>query len=423
VEDWRNIVKTRSVYIADDLQEPDGFSPVLVCLPLWGWYVARSFLRDYGTRRTSFATAYRSGSYLLPDDMEYNIISNIISQSVGADIMSVDDLVTALGGIETAILAGNECACGGGCGAGACSEGSGGSGPTDGVIETFEDDGEATFPPLFDTREEYTNKKCGIARGILDQMLSDLLWVENGNILSITISGFLLALFTPIPGDELLAFVAVVLSIFLQGILIATVSNIRSAINSNLEELVCVMVDADTSFNAQGDFLALLGLAGVELLIADYFVNNDNFNRLFNYGPFDASFDPCDCGVEGWDYMLVTAGTIDEEEEGQRIVISSETSGSVELVTVLINKADCGSDQSSGTPRVTLLLNGHVTRGVSSDFQFYTVGNGDCGQNAPSLNTNTVQDFNDDSGPRLSHLTFAGHLSSPFTITIEFDAL
>ncbi len=118
--EWTKRVKTRSVYQASDLfLENDIKECVAWFLPKWAYYVARSFLFDYGQRRTSFALDYRVGLYLIPDDGEWNVIEDEISEALGGDIVCVQDIVSALDGISVAIAAQSAS----GCGAGDCSEG------------------------------------------------------------------------------------------------------------------------------------------------------------------------------------------------------------------------------------------------------------------------------------------------------------
>lgn len=103
---WRAIVKTRSVYHATDLQEEDISECVIIILPKWAWYVARSLLFDYGTRISSFSVAYRARSYKTPSVSEWDQMQDLISKGVNADMCSVNTIAQQLALIRGAVTGG-----------------------------------------------------------------------------------------------------------------------------------------------------------------------------------------------------------------------------------------------------------------------------------------------------------------------------
>ncbi|MCK5643000.1 MAG: hypothetical protein KAJ19_19490 [Gammaproteobacteria bacterium] len=368
---WRERVSTRSVYEATDFDEVGIDENVIVCLPRWSWYVARSFLFDYGQRRTSFSLDNQPGKYLVPDDAQWDVISDLVSKGSGACIMATcEEIVEAIQGISTAIVQSDECCEG---------EGSGGAGAVEEPEEEFEDEQtETSFPEYFDTREDYINKKCGIARLILANILEDLGWIEAGTLVTITVSAFVVALLTPVPGDEVIGFVGMILSLFIQGVLVGIVSDIQDAIEADIEGLVCAMVEAGNSQDAQTDFRSLLGLSGIDEAVFDFLVNNDSFNRLFSYGNTPLGYADCDCNTGGWCGIIVTTGTIVDEVPGFSMTIQAEQIGGFDMVQWELDYTECPGEQCQPTSLVSFDLTGWTERPTTS-YQFQIQDVGECG--------------------------------------------
>ena len=321
-------VSSRSIFNLVGLDEADFSECVTICLPKFAWSVARTFIYDYGKRKTSFSVDYGASTYETPDDVLWDKIDASLAEALGGCGMTCSEIVSAIEAVAVSVSSK------GGCG---CQEGSFGSGSSDSEPETFVDDGSTTFPPLYPDRPTYVDNKCGIARGVIDVILVDLLWLEAVNIGTISITAFVAALLTPIPGDELLAFVGMILSLFLQGILVATIQAIRAAINANLEDLICAIMNSDTSANAQSLFLTELGLGGVQNAVITALITNDSFNGLFQYGPLKSGFAPCNCDDCGCGIETNMGSTSDQ------ITWNSEDMGWAWGVSVWVNH-DGGTD-------------------------------------------------------------------------------
>ncbi len=336
-------VRTRSIVSLVGIDENDFVECVNICLPKFCWAVARTFLYDYGQRQTSFAVSYDVSTYETPDSTLFDKIDASIAEGLGACEVTCSEIVQALDGISASLSAS------GGCG---CQGGSAGAGDTEAPEEPFVDDGSTTFPPLYTDRDEYIDNKCGLARKVIDSMLTDLAWLKTVNLSTIAVIFFVGALITPIPGDELLVLVGFVLSIFIQGLLASTVQAIIDEINSKLEDLVCVVFDADTSANAQVAFLSELGLSGIQGALVDNLIANDSFNPLFQYGPLESGFEPCNCDDCGCGLELNVGSTSD-----QVTFESEDIGGGLHGISVWVNHVG-GTDPCTDTcgPETTFVV-------------------------------------------------------------------
>lgn len=358
-------VKTRSIVRMADVIEADYTECIMLCINKFAWDTCRTFLYDYGQRRTSFAMTYNQNSYEVPDDAEFDVIQASISDALGSCTMSCDEIVTALGDINISIQSGGEC---GG------QEGSGGSGTTEGVEEVFEDDGDTTFPPLYDDRAAYVDNKCGIARMIIQDILADLLWIQSANLASLGATFLIGALISPIPGDEILAFAGFLIAIFLEGTIVAVMAAIMTAINDNMEEVICALMNASTSGNAQTDFLIELGLSGVNFYAIDLIVNNDSFNRLFQYGTIQSGFTPCDCDEGLLTCVFMEWGTYLGDNEFQS---EFHSAGRHILIFYPNNNSGTSGDTCADVPNMTYdELIGHSNWAGGSDYFLHEWNNG-----------------------------------------------
>lgn len=406
-----NYVKTRSIFDLSNVSPGDYDECVLACMPRFAWEFARSLIYDYGWRRTSFSAENDTSGYDTPDDETYDQIQASLSSALGGCVMSCDEIVQAIEGISIAVTTQ------GGCG---CQEGTGGSGSVETGPETFEDDGSTTFPPNYDDRQEYIDNKCGIARGIIEQMLVDLLWIEGGSLITLTVTIFLGALFTPIPGDEIIAFVAVCLTIFLQGVLVATIQAIITAINADIEALVCAVVEASTSAIAQDDFLSQLALTGVEAQIIAFLVTNDSFNGLFQFGPILTDFSPCNCDPCGSMCNYIIHNGIEDSGDLQTGgSYSSQWDGSFHSISITIQvdaPGDICTDRCNDTELVLngSNLSGWTARGPGGSFQIDGVDD-------PELETGcSVNRYTADTLPEdIAGFFFYYGSETAFTIDIE----
>ncbi len=347
-ENWRQIVKTRSVYYADDLMDVGIDKQVLVCLPLWAWYVARSFLVDYGARKTSYSTDYRVGLYRLPDDAEFDIISERISSAIGGDIMCVQELVEAIEGISLSIQQSSEAGCDG------CGTGSGGSGGTQPPPSSYEDDGVNPPAGNYDDYDAYKATKCSIAGDIIDKILKDLQWIIAADIVSLTATAMAIALITPIPFDDLLAFAGFLVGLFLQGVIVATANAVSVAITANRQALVCDVYEAANENDAEANFEATLGLSGINGTMASYFITPSSFNSMFEFSAPGTGTDDCSSCDDDFCAVTVLTGS----EAGG--VYSSADIGYAHLISVFLNTSTtdpCGDESQCGPPTLFWIKN------------------------------------------------------------------
>ena len=93
--DYRKYYNKREIIKLDLVQNEDYQDNVILCVPKFAYDVARSMLAHYGKFRTSYAVAYGSQFYELPDDNLFDTIEASIDLFLGSRDMSCD-LVTAL---------------------------------------------------------------------------------------------------------------------------------------------------------------------------------------------------------------------------------------------------------------------------------------------------------------------------------------
>jgi len=289
VDKWRKITQTRSVYLADDLSEPNITKEVLVCLPLWGWYVARSFLQDYGLRRTSYSMDSKPGLYLIPNDVEFDIISDRIAQSVGGDIMCVEELVQAIESISTAIQVSSDSGCG--CGAGSAGAGSTPESETPNVDNGVDDPTGDLYPSY----EAYRTVKCSVAQGLVDSLLQDMVYIQSATLASWVTSIMTLAFVTPIPFDDIIAIFGIGLTYVIAGTMAGFAASIHSDITANRDEVVCALLNSPDVGQAREDALDVSGLGSLEEQFVAYWFSNDTLNRLFLKVSEVGGTDSCDC--------------------------------------------------------------------------------------------------------------------------------
>ena len=305
---------------------------VLLCVPRFAWYVARGFLADYGTRPINYSVQYSEQGYWSPDAALFDQIDASISEFLGAKDMcqdltqAMDNIAEALTNINNTLVASSECNTS--CGSG----GSNGAGTTNPPPSTFEDDG-ASFPPEFDSVEEYRTYKCGAANLYIDQILTDLSYVETAGIGALAASALVVAFLTPIPFDDILILSATALAFAAQGILTSAAINIQAAINADKTGYVCEIYNAETAQIAYDNLRAKIdaegSLNGSEKLLGKYFVNFEALNTLFDYSSLTAQqtnpggVDCADCECPSFG----TAWTVIERTDTYAILESQSGAG------------------------------------------------------------------------------------------------
>lgn len=288
---WRKRLGSRSVYDANDLfLESDIKECVAWFLPKWAYYVARSFLFDYGQRMTSFSLDYSSGLYLIPDSTQKNEIDLVISEALGGDIVCVQDIVNALQGVSAAIMFD--------CETGGCEDvGSGGAGQKEAVPTPNIDNGvDDPTGGGYQDYSEYKDNKCGWANKIVDDILADMVKVGASTTLTWVASLLTLAFVTPIPFDDIFAIVGIGLSFVIGGIILAFSQVIITEISDNRDAFVCTLYEAESATEAREDFLAESTLSVLHNTFLGSWLRFDSLNRLFTKQAVVDAVAPCGCG-------------------------------------------------------------------------------------------------------------------------------
>lgn len=245
--DLRRYVKTR-VLIDYDHFNDNLANGVLVCTNQGVLNVIRMLIRSYGLRRANWVTEHTPGGYIGVNESEFDNIHAAISEFLGdTDNMGFCEELTA--SFENLALSFR---------AGCCDDGSFGAGKAEPPASQNQDD-EEDFPPGFDTYDEYRTYKCEIANRIIQGIQTDIDWIEDGTLLTLTFTILVTTLLTPIPGDEILALVGFVVALLLQGVLAATAAAVSSEIDDSRQLLVCLLYDAADAEEAKEvitDFMA-----------------------------------------------------------------------------------------------------------------------------------------------------------------------
>lgn len=296
----REFSTKRQIIDYNHLETLDG-QDVILCVPKVSVAIARVLLSTRALWRSTYSLgAVNDHRYEIPSlaqmDLVEEAIAEFLHESEDYKVSLCDDLSTGLSNLVDAVGALElSCSCGG-SGAGACGEGSGGAGGEGAAPTEFEDDG-IDPPPGFETYNAYKDFKCNMAEKIRLELVSDVTWVRDIDLISITATLFVAGLFTPIPGDEIVALVGFVLSLFLAGTLVGFCQEIISSLGTNAAAWRCALYDAFDVTEAMTDGKAALGLTPIAAAIFNYFVSTDSFNRLFvaeEIGDYGVDCTACD---------------------------------------------------------------------------------------------------------------------------------
>ncbi len=360
--------RNRAVYDMSGGVSPDVDDCIVVCVPSLGWSVARSLLEAYGKREVQFASEYEDTYYKNLSVSDWDEVQNIISETLGACAMSCTDIIEAIGDVAIAI-AQNACVSGGASGAGGTSD------PPD----PFIDDG-SNFPPPFDDRPEYIAWKCKRANIIVSGLQTDMQFLEDTSIVSMVAPFLVAALITPIPFDDIATIVGLVGLWFLEATLDAYLAELIAFLDSEQNDLICSLYEAESAAGARDDFLSLAGSLSfpAQTLLA-FFVSFTNTNSLFVesgvYGnlPDTINYDCADCAVINcWCDNFMGVGIDLGGGEFQ-----SEDAGFAHGLSINVNSF--GSDVCTDTcgPEVVmniLDLGAWVSLGTGNSFQLHCYG-------------------------------------------------
>lgn len=236
---FRPYAQTRVLIDYDTFNDSLG-KGVLICTNEGVLGAIRVLIGTYGLREVNWVTAHTPAGYIGVDLDQFDKIDSEISKFLGdTDNMNFcDEIVTILSSISNN-LAGSGCECGG-AGAG-------------GVIETPSTEnpgvpgnpqGGDTVPPGFADFAEYNIYKCDVAEWIVQQVENDLNWFQATNFVTLATTAFIAALLTPIPGDEIIALMGLLVSLALQGVATQGIGDMKNAVSNNRDAILCSMYAA-----------------------------------------------------------------------------------------------------------------------------------------------------------------------------------
>lgn len=260
---------------------------VLICTNQGVLNALRVLIRSYGLREANWATAYSSAGYVSVSEAQFDLIDSEISQFLEEtnEMAFCTDITEAL---ET--IANNMGTAGCECG----SSGAGGSAETPSTNQPGVPGNPLPgdeVPAGFADYAEYNAYKCDIAEWIVQQVESDLTWWQGANFVTITVAAFTAGLLTPIPGDELIAGLGLLVALALQGVTVAAVGNMIDAIDNNREAFLCAMYDAGNAAESSSNLATEIDTAIdgettaiyaplLKTILGDMF-NATNVNRLY----------------------------------------------------------------------------------------------------------------------------------------------
>lgn len=378
-----------------------------------------------GLWRTTYSTEYQQNGYIIPDDDQFNIIENIITEG-NLDMSSCEDIVTALESIAEAIT--NRPCCPSGE-----TTGSRGSGSTEQPANPYDQSTTPTEPPPgFEDMEAFESHKCDQAQDILDQLESDLVGLAgisySGQSPTGLVGALILFLLTPIPFDDLVGLAAyLIYSAFSYTFL----AEMAAQIEANEDDLRCTLYLSDSASDARNDLLAALEEIALDTFTTEddanwvmgaieYMLPYDSTNRLFENLPTSSNGADCSaCGEAPIEPFTITEGTLN--------------SGELDLSTPSFTVGSVAGPDIGGTARYWIQMgwptaNACIELGISSsgytrgNLASFSIGNAwyeceDGGTNTISL-TNTPDDLNGVCFYPAGGVSFVWNSRTPFTVTI-----
>lgn len=246
--------------------------PAVICTNMGVLGAIRVLLRSYGLREVNWVTGYSQAGYTSVTEEQFDIIDNAISIFLGEtnEMTFCTELTDAMNNLAVAFQAG------------CCGEGSFGAGQDEPPASTQPDE-EGDYPPGFDTYAEYRTYKCDVANRIIEGIKEDMEWLAAGTLVTLTATGLVAALLTPIPFDEVLLLVGFVVSLLLQGVLTGTATAVADEIDTERESLVCLLYDAENATAAK---------ASVKTYMAGLLTDTENglFASVWTFAAVNALF-------------------------------------------------------------------------------------------------------------------------------------
>lgn len=225
----------------------------MICINLGVLTILRQLVRSRGMWGSTYYTSLLDGDlYVPPTPGEFDLIDALISKFLEeSDMTTCSELSDTLEGLTDLITA----LTGGVSGGASCATGAQCAGPTEPPPSPEEPGlpGEQVGDPPdgFDTWAEYETYKCAVATHIVDGLATDLQWIENADIVTLTATVLLAALFTPVPFDDVVALAAFILTLFVQGVFVAAIAFARDAVDNSFDELVCALYQSSDAADAK----------------------------------------------------------------------------------------------------------------------------------------------------------------------------
>lgn len=225
----------------------------MICVNLGVLTILRQLVRSRGMWGSTYYTSLLDGDlYVPPTPGEFDVIDAIISEFLEeSDMTTCSELSDTLDGLTDLITA----LTGGVSGGASCATGAQCAGPTEPPASPEQPglpgEQQGDPPDGFDTWAEYETYKCAVATHIVDGLATDLQWIENADIVTMTATVLLAALFTPVPFDDVVALAAFILTLFVQGVFVAAIAFARDAVDNSFDELVCALYQSSDADDAK----------------------------------------------------------------------------------------------------------------------------------------------------------------------------
>jgi hypothetical protein len=171
----------------------------------------------------------------------------------------LDDLVSATQSLAYQLSQQSNC----GCGAG----GAGGSEPAALELDTGDITQETGTPPDgYSDWSSYQSAKCDVATWIVNNLLTDVQWMQVNLTISIVVAALAAGLVGFLPATVLVAILGVALVI--GGLELSWLENLEDAVRDGFDDLVCALVTGTNADDSQDQFEAELSTQ-VDAQIAD----------------------------------------------------------------------------------------------------------------------------------------------------------
>lgn len=223
----------------------------IVCIPRSAVEITRALVRNRGYWRTTYAMAYSDTGYTLPNDAEFDIITEQIDLFLEAtNDMSCNDLVSELDDIGNAILALSQS---GGCGCG--SHGAGSTSPAAGSTNSgdiFEPTG--TPPTGYPDWETYQVIKCDAATFIVQSLIDDIRYYQVVSIATLTVGALATGMISVVSGFTLTAILAGLLGILAYSVGMLFLA--ETQLVAGFDDLVCAILTGETAQESMDNFIS-----------------------------------------------------------------------------------------------------------------------------------------------------------------------